>query len=112
MSNIIAFRLVIFEIRNYWIYLTFENQHLLDRVMVPWDLSRTAPQCPAVREDRERSLDNAPDTALACQSTFIATRLLECRKQIYEVYAVRAVELLSAGPTERVPAQLTSLGCS
>ena len=31
--------------------------------------------------------------------------------EIYEVYAVRVVELSSAGPTERVPAQLDSLGC-
>ena len=73
---------MIFEIRNYWIYLTFENQHLLDRVMVPWDLSRTAPQCSAVREDRERSLDDAPHTALASSQLLIATSLSECRKQI------------------------------
>ena len=40
------------------------------------------PDRPSMREDRERSLDNAPHTALASSQLLIATSLSECRKQI------------------------------
>ena len=75
------------------------------------------PDRPSMREDRERSLDNAPHTALASSQLLIATSLSECRKQIMKCMQYEQMNFpqlaASCGPsTIDQPRLLMSVGAS